>query len=100
MVRIITLNTLYRPSIQALVLASDLTSSLSGYSAIAIALGNTHTCVIVTSGGVKCWGYNGYGQLGIGSTSNQYSPVDVSLGSGIATGGKKMCFFYMIVMMI
>ncbi len=51
--------------------------SLSGVSAIAIALGFHHTCVIVTGGGVKCWGGNWVGQLGIGSTSDQYSPTDV-----------------------
>jgi hypothetical protein len=44
---------------------------------IAVALGNAHTCVIVASGGVKCWGRNDLGQLGIGSTGNRYSPVDV-----------------------
>ena len=56
---------------------------LSGFSAVAIALGQYHTCVIVAGGGVKCWGYNGYGQLGIYNYNTQYSPVDVSLGSGI-----------------
>ena len=50
---------------------------LSGMFAIAISSGAYHTCVIVTGTGVKCWGGNGYGQLGIGSTGNQYSPVDV-----------------------
>ncbi len=46
-------------------------------------MGQSHTCVIVSGGGVKCWGYNGYGQLGNGGTSTQYSPMDVSLGSGL-----------------
>ena len=44
---------------------------------IAVALGNAHTCVIVATGGVKCWGRNDLGQLGIGSTGNRFSPVDV-----------------------
>ena len=77
--------------------ASNLTSSLSGYSAVAIALGNIHTCVIVSGGVLKCWGYNGNGQLGIGSSSNRYSPVDVSLGSGIATGARKQCLVEFII---
>jgi hypothetical protein len=47
-------------------------------SAIAIALGDQHTCAIVTGGGVKCWGWNGNGQLGIGNTNNQYNPADVA----------------------
>jgi alpha-tubulin suppressor-like RCC1 family protein len=28
-------------------------------------------CVLFGTGEVKCWGYNYYGQLGIGSTANQ-----------------------------
>ena len=55
----------------------------SGYSAIAIALGQSHTCAIVSGGTLKCWGYNSNGQLGISSYNTQYSPVDV-LGSGMA----------------
>ena len=59
---------------------SDFLIPPSGYSAISIALGESHTCAIVTGGGVKCWGYNDFGQLGIGSSSTQYSPQNVGLG--------------------
>ncbi|MFN3198639.1 MAG: thrombospondin type 3 repeat-containing protein [Bradymonadia bacterium] len=37
--------------------------------ALAISAGTYHTCVILDSGDTKCWGYNGYGQLGTGNTS-------------------------------
>jgi alpha-tubulin suppressor-like RCC1 family protein len=47
-------------------------------SAIAIALGRAHTCAIVTGSGVKCWGANGHGQLGIGSTVDTAIPKDVA----------------------
>jgi hypothetical protein len=61
---------------------------LSGYSSLAVALGYDHTCAILAgSGDLKCWGYNGYGQLGIGGTSTQYYPQNVDLGS--ATGKAK-----------
>ncbi len=52
-------------------------SNDAGVSATAIALGYRHTCVIEASGGVKCWGSNTFGQLGIGSKGFQTSPVAV-----------------------
>jgi hypothetical protein len=54
----------------------------AGVSATAIGTGNSHTCVVVTGGGLMCWGYNYDGQLGIGSNWEQYSPVAVNLGPG------------------
>ena len=35
-----------------------------------ISVGLTHSCVVVSTGEVKCWGQNNYGQLGIGNTTN------------------------------
>ena len=54
-----------------------------------------HACALTTTGGVQCWGGNGSGQLGDGSTTSSGSPVNVSgLGSrvvAIALGNFHSC---------
>jgi alpha-tubulin suppressor-like RCC1 family protein len=40
-------------------------------------LGFEYTCAITTDNNPYCWGYNGYGQLGDGTTINRLSPVAV-----------------------
>jgi len=39
-----------------------------GRSAAVLAAGITHTCAILDSGQVKCWGENNFGKLGLGDT--------------------------------
>jgi alpha-tubulin suppressor-like RCC1 family protein len=53
------------------------------------AAGIHHTCAVLASGGVDCWGIGSSGQLGNGGTENSTSPVAVTgLGSAaVATGG-------------
>jgi len=47
-------------------------------SATKITAGYYHTCALTPGGSVECWGRNGYGQLGDGTTTAAYSPVMVS----------------------
>ena len=52
--------------------------SVSGISnAVQLGGGYYHVCARLQTGQIKCWGYNGYGQLGNGNTSNQNRPVAV-----------------------
>jgi alpha-tubulin suppressor-like RCC1 family protein len=48
-----------------------------------LAAGQAHTCAILVSGAVRCWGANGSGQLGNNTFSNSVLPVAVS---GLASG--------------
>lgn len=61
-----------------------------GRTAIAIGAGFGHTCALLDDASVKCWGFNAYGQLGLGNTAHRgdgagemgNSLPAVSLGSG------------------
>ena len=62
---------------------------------VGITAGGAHTCALLGSGAVKCWGYNVYGQIGDGTTTDRTTPTAVSgLSSGvtaIAVGSSNTC---------
>ena len=71
-----------------------------GDRVIQVAVGRYHTCVLLRTGGVRCWGYNSEGQLGYGHTSTigddemPASAGDVNLGGAvtqIAAGSSHTC---------
>jgi alpha-tubulin suppressor-like RCC1 family protein len=51
---------------------------------VAIAAGQDFSLALTSGGLVYGWGYNGYGQLGDGNTTNRSSPVQVAGLSGVA----------------
>jgi alpha-tubulin suppressor-like RCC1 family protein len=74
---------------------------LGGATAIALALGDAHTCALLEEGQVRCWGGNDNGQLGRGDSATRKSPGApaesvVDLGTGerarsIAAGTRHTC---------
>ena len=56
----------------------------SGANVSDLQCGDSHCCTLMTSGNMTCWGYNGQGQLGDGSTTNRYEPTHVSRLNNIA----------------
>ena len=69
----------------------------NGRTAVAISLGEFHTCALLDNGQVSCWGSNSHGQLGNGGGNNQTSPVVTNtFGTGrtaiaISSGGWHTC---------
>ncbi|MDZ4278111.1 MAG: dockerin type I domain-containing protein [Dehalococcoidia bacterium] len=61
----------------------DIVSLGSGVTAVAA--GSAHTCAVLDSDNVHCWGNNSSGQIGDGTSVDRHVPVPV-LGFGGATG--------------
>jgi alpha-tubulin suppressor-like RCC1 family protein len=61
----------------------------------AISAGGSHTCALMSSGGVQCWGANYWGQLGDGMIAQRHTPAPVlgltSGASALSTGAAYGC---------
>jgi len=61
----------------------------------AITAGFWHTCALTVGGEVKCWGFNGNGELGDSPTTNRLTTISViglaSVVGAITSGGDHTC---------
>src|SRR5450759_824918 len=66
-----------------------------GVTFTSVTAGWAHTCGLTSAGAAWCWGYNGYGQLGDNTTTEQHTPVAVRQGgvtfTSITAGGWHTC---------
>ena len=66
---------------------------VAGVNFLSVAAGGSHSCAITTANDMYCWGGNGSGELGIGTTVASTTPVLVSGGHAfqVVTAGVNTC---------
>ena len=66
----------------------------AGTTYLKVSAGDNGTCAITTSGILKCWGCNSYGEVGNGTTTTQTTPVTINSGTNysiVAVGVYHTC---------
>ena len=63
--------------------AVDTSGVLDGVTLTQIVAGDYHTCALSSAGAAYCWGYNGNGRLGDGTTTDRSSPVAVNTSGAL-----------------
>jgi hypothetical protein len=56
--------------------------------------GGAHTCARHSDGSVGCWGFNGYGQIGDGTTTDRLTPTvvpNLAAVTGVVAGAFHTC---------
>lgn len=64
-------------NVRSLRLVPTLVIGLAGVAAGPLAIGGTHVCAATTNGGLRCWGDDLLGALGIGRVVIAYAPLPV-----------------------
>ena len=59
----------------ALVLSAG---ALASGASSAVSAGGAHTLATKPDGSLWAWGYNAYGQLGLGDTTDRWTPTEVA----------------------
>ena len=65
-------------------------SAATATSVVGVSAGRRHSCALLQSGDVKCWGYNYYGELGLGNRNDigddelPTAAGTISLGGSVA----------------
>lgn len=62
--------------------SGDGCSDRCAVEATAITTGNNYTCALLSTGAIKCWGENAYGQLGLGDNRDR-GDMPNELGAGL-----------------
>jgi alpha-tubulin suppressor-like RCC1 family protein len=65
------------PPLPTVTPTESLTGTAAPVRAVSISSGERHTCAVLNTGRVMCWGNNEHGQLGDGTMVNRSIPVEV-----------------------